>query len=162
LRLLQQVRPVAARHLDGSGKAAAPNADAALHHSFALLFAWTAAREAEPRVVLGPRFALHPAVVQLADGRQGLDVDLSVREDLSLVDALCRLALDHYSRWSKSSLPGTGFPSLRVMGSAGEIDVENDGTFHASPDDVVLLRSGPFATRVANDSGPPFRDARLS
>jgi hyaluronoglucosaminidase len=156
LQLLQQVRPVAQRNEDGSGKAAAPNADAALHHSFALLFAWTAAREADPRIVLGPRFALHPAVVQLSDGCQGLDVDLAVREDLSVIDTLCRIALDHYSRWTKSA-----HPDVRVMGADGEIAVDDDGSFRASPNDVVLLRSGPFATRAASDSGPPFRDARL-
>ena len=157
LRLLQQVRPVARRDNEGSGRAAPPDADAALHQSFALLFAWTAAREAEPRIVLGPRFALHPAVVQLSDGRQGLDVDLTVREDLSVIDTLCRLALDHYSRWTKSARS-----DVRVMGPDGEIAVDDDGAFRASPNDVVLLRSGPFATRAVSDSGPPFRDARLS
>jgi hyaluronoglucosaminidase len=65
---------------------------------FVLLFAWSAARDAPPRVVLGPRFAMHPAVVQLEDGAPALDVALAVREDQSVVDRIARLALDAYAR----------------------------------------------------------------
>jgi hyaluronoglucosaminidase len=74
------------------------DAERLMIHSFVLLFAWAAARDAPPRVVLGPRFAMHPAVVQLADGAPALDVALAVREDQSVVDRLARLALDTYAR----------------------------------------------------------------
>jgi hypothetical protein len=80
-----------------------PDADAALLHVFAVLFAWNAARAGD-RSVFGPRFAVYPAVVQLADGRAGLDVELAVSEDRNAVDRLCRVALDAYRRWAE--LPG--------------------------------------------------------
>lgn len=79
---------------------AEPDADAALLHAFAIVFAWNAARAGD-KTVFGPRFAVYPAVVQLADGRAGLDVDLAVSEDRNAVDRLCRLALDAYRRWAE-------------------------------------------------------------
>lgn len=69
-------------------------------HAFATLFAWSAARAGEDRVVLGPRFTVYPAVVQLPGGRSGLDVDLALVEDRSATDRLCRLALREYRAWA--------------------------------------------------------------
>jgi hypothetical protein len=69
-------------------------------HAFALVFSWTAARRSK-HVVFGPRFAFYPAVVQLADGSPGLDVDLAVVERQSAIDRLCRVALDRYQAWSR-------------------------------------------------------------
>jgi hyaluronoglucosaminidase len=157
LRLLQHVRPVATFDADGAGRAAAPDAELALMHSFALLFAWIAAREAPAPIVLGPRFALHPAVIQLPDGRPALDVGLAVREDASVVDRLCRIALDHYERWVATAAAG----GLRVMVDGQDVRVDADGGFVAPPGAVVLVRSGPLATRVAAHTPLPFPDPRL-
>ena len=80
----------------GSGAGGPRDAERLMIHAFALLFAWSAARDAPPRVVLGPRFVMHPAVVQLPDGAPALDVELAVREDQSVVDRVARLALATY------------------------------------------------------------------
>lgn len=72
------------------------DAERLMLHAFALLFAWSGARDAPARVVLGPRFVMHPAVVQRPDGSPALDVSLAIREDRSVVDRLARLALDEY------------------------------------------------------------------
>ena len=72
------------------------DAERLMIHAFALLFAWSGARDAPARVVLGPRFVMHPAVVQRPDGSPALDVSLAIREDRSVVDRLARLALDEY------------------------------------------------------------------
>ena len=66
-----------------------------MHHAFALIYMWMAAR-ADEHVVYGPRFAIYTAVVQLADGRPALDVGGSLREDANVIDRLCRLALADY------------------------------------------------------------------
>lgn len=79
-------------------RAGARDAHDAVLHAFAVIFAWNAARAGD-RSVFGPRFAIYPAVVQLADGEPGLDVDLAVSENANAVDRLCRLALDAYRAW---------------------------------------------------------------
>jgi hyaluronoglucosaminidase len=98
LRLVQQVRPV--KILDPAGLATTVPADAeaAMNHAFALIYKWMAAR-ADEHVVYGPRFAVYTAVVQLPDGRSGLDVGQSLRENANVVDRLCRLALADYEAW---------------------------------------------------------------
>jgi hypothetical protein len=99
LRLVQQTHSINA--IDTPGGEASPvtlDPESAMLHAFALLFAWSAARDARPRVVLGPRFVIHPAVVQRPDGAPALDVGLALREDASVVDRLARLALDRYQR----------------------------------------------------------------
>jgi len=156
LRLIQQVRPVALRHADGSGRAAAPDADAALLHCFAVLYAWSGARDASRSVVFGPRYALHPAVIQLSDGRQGLDVALTVREDRCVTDSLCRLALDQYARWARAPCS-----DLDVTTDDGDVAVSTDGVFRAAPDLVVTVHSGDHDTSVPAGSAPPFSDSRL-
>lgn len=75
-----------------------PDAETLMLHCFALLFAWSAARDG-CLVVLGPRFAIHPAVVQRPDGSPAVDVALALAEDCSAVDRLCRLALREYEQW---------------------------------------------------------------
>jgi hypothetical protein len=67
-------------------------------HVFGVLFTWEAARGGD-RVVCGPRFAVHPAVVQLPDGRPAVDLALAVREDANVVDRLCRQSLARYGAW---------------------------------------------------------------
>ena len=96
LRLIQQTHTVPAAV--GSSAPREPDADLAMIHAFTLLVAWSAARDAPPRVVLGPRFVVHPAVVQRADGSPALDIGLAVREDASIIDRLARLALARYER----------------------------------------------------------------
>ncbi len=155
LRLLQQVRPVASLGPDGSGQAAAPDAEVAMHQCFALLFHWTGAREASHEIVLGPRFGLHAPVVQLPDGRPALDVALAVREDASVIDRLARLALDHYERWTLDPIGGP-----RVLADGTELEVDDRGRFSAPPGAMLLVRAGGYATRVTDDA-PPFRDPRL-
>jgi hypothetical protein len=126
-------------------------------HCFALLFTWQQARNSGDRVVFGPRFALHPAVVQLPDGRQGVDVALALRENRSVIDRLCRLALEEYARWARS--PGA---QLRATTDEGkDIAVGVDGTFTAPADEVVTLRCGDTQTVAPVDARPPFSDARL-
>jgi len=98
LRLVQQTHHVAT--LDGS---LAPDPELAMVHAFALLFAWSAARDAPPRVVLGPRFVVHPAVVQRPDGTPALDVDLALREGASVIDQLARVALARYQRFASAA-----------------------------------------------------------
>jgi hyaluronoglucosaminidase len=156
LRLLQQVRPVVTRNDDGAGRVAAPDAELAMIHAFALVFAWAGVRDAGPEVVLGPRFSFHPAVVQLAGGRPGLDIGLAVHEDGSVIDHLCRLALDHYARWTEI-VP----EPVRVMTADREVPVDRDGRFSTDPDAMVLVRWGPLATRATIDGRPPFPDQRL-
>jgi hyaluronoglucosaminidase len=156
LRLLQQIRPVAVLAPDGVGRAAAPTAELALEHCFALMFHWSAAREASREVVLGPRFGLHAAVIQLADGRPALDVARAVREGGSVIDDLARLALDHYERWTAAP-PG----AVRVMADGQEVALDADGRFRCEPGAVVLVRAGVHATRVTQPD-PPFRDPRLA
>lgn len=95
LRLMQQVRPV-----EGAGQdaGAAPDAEAAMNHAFRVIYHWMAAR-ADVHVVYGPRFAVYTEIVQLADGRPGLDIGQSLREDANVIDRLCRLALADYEAW---------------------------------------------------------------
>ena len=71
-----------------------------MHHAFALIYMWMAAR-ADEHVVYGPRFAIYTAVVQLPDGRPALDVSGSLRENASVIDRLCRLALADYEAWRR-------------------------------------------------------------
>jgi hyaluronoglucosaminidase len=161
LRLLQQVRPIATLDAAGSGRAVAPDAELALTQCFALLFEWAGAREASHEIVLGPRFGLHAAIVQLDDGRPALDVALAVREDASVIDHLARLALEHYERWTAGPADGP-----RVMVDGAEIALDADGRFQCEPGSVVLVRAGTWATTVTDatrvtEAAPPFRDPRL-
>jgi hyaluronoglucosaminidase len=157
LRLLQSVRPVARRDRDGTGKAAAADAEAAMLHAFALLFAWSAARGGE-RVVFGPRFAVYPAVVQLGDdGRPGLDVDLALVEGKSGIDRLSRLALARYQAWAQQE-PG----ALTVTADGAPVELGPDGVFHAPGAGMLLVRDGAEVTALAPASlEPPFPDGRL-
>lgn len=76
-----------------------PEAEPLMIHAFATVFSWSAARAHGDRVTFGPRFAVYPAVVQLADGSPALAPDLALVEDASAVDRLCRIALRDYARW---------------------------------------------------------------
>jgi beta-N-acetylglucosaminidase len=155
LRLLQQVRPVATLSATGDGRAAAPDAESAMIHAFALLFSWSGARDGRV-VVGGPRFALHPAVVQRASGEPMLDVDLALRENTSALDQLCRLALREYQHWAVDADAPLG-----AREDLEPISVAADGSFHtAAPE--VLVHCGPRATLVTAGTGPPFPDARLT
>ena len=157
LRLLQHIRPVARRTGDGHGKAAASDAENAMLHAFAVLFAWSAARRGQ-RVVFGPRFAVYPAVVQLdAEGRPGLDVDLALVEGRSAIDKLCRLALGQYQHWTRQT-PG----ALEVSADGTAVPLAPDGWFDAPGAQVILVRDGSATTALAPPpEGPPFPDTRL-
>jgi len=85
--------------LDHFGAPGVVDAEQALLHAFGVIFRWDAARAGD-RKVFGPRFAIYPAIVQLADGRAGLDVELAVTEDRNAVDLLCRHALGAYREWT--------------------------------------------------------------
>jgi len=100
LRLIQQATPLA---VGGGRSAVIPvDADAAMHHAFALTYTWMGAR-ADEHVVYGPRFAVYSAIVQLPDGAgPALDVPASVREDANVIDRLCRLALGAYEAWRRA------------------------------------------------------------
>jgi hyaluronoglucosaminidase len=90
---------LAALRLVDEVRGEAPDAERLMHLGFRLLFEWSAARTTD-RVVYGPRFAIYAAVVQLADGRPGLDVDATLVEDGSAIDRLCRWALGEYRAWT--------------------------------------------------------------
>jgi hyaluronoglucosaminidase len=157
LRLLQHVRPVARRAQDGTGKAATADAECAMLQAFAVLFAWSTARQGD-RVVFGPRFAIYPAVVQLdAEGRPGVDVELALVEGQSAIDKLCRLALARYQHWAHQT-PG----ALEVSADGTAVQLAPDGTFDAPGAQVVLVRDGSAVTVLAPPlEGPPFPDRRL-
>jgi hyaluronoglucosaminidase len=152
LKVLQQLRPVAA--IDGErGRAAAPDPERAMEHVFFMLYQWSAAR-ANERIAFGPRFATYPAVVQLAGGRPGLDVDLAVRDDANAIDRLCRRALAAYDEWSR-----TAEAPIQVFVD-GEARVTDDAGGFDARGTTILLRAGVYATRV--DGPPPFHDRRLT
>jgi hyaluronoglucosaminidase len=157
LRLVQQCHPVGWIDRDGNGKAFSVDAELAMVHAFAAVFSWSAARRAK-HVVFGPRFAFYPAVVQLDDGRPGLDVDLAVVEDQSAIDRLCRFALAHYQAWTTRSRD-----SLRVRVDGAPVAVESDGGFSGRGAEVVVVEAGPDATEVSGAASTlPFPDPRLS
>ena len=79
---------------DGPVDAAGAMADA-----IGVAWAWSAAATRSDHAVLGPRAAVHPAVVQLPDGRPAFDVGLGLRFGPNVVDRLCRHALDAYEAW---------------------------------------------------------------
>lgn len=156
LRLLQHVRPVAHRDEDGRGKAAAVDPDAAMLHAFAVLLAWSEARRGG-RVVFGPRFAVYPAVVQLADGRAGLDIDLALVEGHSAIDRLCSLALNRYRAWTQR-------PTAPLEVTVGDTPMRlaADQTFQVADAGTLLVRDGGGLTALREpDRGPPFPDARF-
>jgi hyaluronoglucosaminidase len=157
LRLVQQTYPVAHIAPDGNGKAAGPDAEAAMIHVFAAVFSWSAARRCK-HVVFGPRFAFYPAVIQLDDGRPGLDVDLAVVEDQSAIDRLCRFALARYQAWAQRSPE-----PLRITVDGTPADVELDGSFSAPGAEVVVVAAGSDVTEISRANGTlPFPDARLT
>ena len=126
-------------------------------HAFATVFSWSAARRRK-HVVFGPRFAIYPAVVQLADGRPGLDVDLAVVEDQSAIDRLCRVALARYQVWAERS-PAP----LRVRVGGAPVAVASDGAFSAPGAQALVVEAGPDATEVPSaESNVPFPDSRLA
>ena len=156
LRLIQAVRPVARWGADGEGWAAAPDAEAALRAAFGMVFEWSGARDGS-QVVFGPRFTISPAVVQLPDGRPGLDVAGTVLEDRCAIDRLCRLALATYAVWA-------AWPSqpLRVVADKGEVPVDASGSFKLDAESsMILVRMGQAVTRVSMEQVLPFRDRRL-
>jgi hyaluronoglucosaminidase len=157
LRLVQHTYPVARVHRDGNGNAFGPDAELAMMHVFALVFAWSAARR-RTHVVFGPRFAFYPAVIQLDDGRPGVDVDLSVVEGQSAIDRLCRFALARYQAWARRPPD-----PLRVTVDGGRAAVAPDGSFYAPGVRVVVVQAGADTTEVLGaDAALPFPDARLA
>ena len=155
LRLVQQLRPVARRGSDRC-RVVGPDSQLTFMHAFAVLLTWSGARARTDRVVLGPRFVVHPAVVPLAGGEPGVDVDLAVREDESVVDRLCRLALDDYQRWR----PDAGC-EVTVETANGPISTDAVG-FCSLDSEVVFVRSGSRVTRVPAAVELPFPDPRLA
>ncbi len=156
LRLVQQTYPVARTSRDGNGKAFRPDAELAMVHAFAAVFSWSVARRGD-HVVFGPRFAFYPAVVQLGDGRPGLDVDLAVVEGQSAIDRLCRFALARYQAWAQRQPD-----PLRVDADGAPAAVGPDGTFYAPGVRRVVIEAGPDATGLSGvDAALPFPDARL-
>lgn len=154
LRVVQQCRPVARVAADGAcARAAGPDAERALHAVLSMCFSWSGART-NKRVVYGPRFAVYPAVVQLADGRVGVDVALTVREDANAVDRLCRLALAVYDEWSREP-----DDRVSVLVDGEPRPVGDDGSFDDSGT-MALVRWGRYATRV--DGPLPTYEPRLS
>lgn len=105
LTVLRQVRPRARVATDGGSDTAPPDAEQAMQAAFIMIFVWAGARARSDHVAFGPRFGFYPAVVQLPDGRPGLDVALTVLEDRNAIDRLCRLTLREYATWVASLDP---------------------------------------------------------
>jgi hyaluronoglucosaminidase len=154
LRLLQQLRPVAAVSAH-RGRAASVDPQAAMMATFMVIYSWSAARR-NTHNVFGPRFVFRPQIVQLDTGDAALDVQSAIREDANAIDALCRLAVDEYDAWRAA--PAT---TLRVFVDGTERSVADDGRFDAQGV-MVLVRDDHHATRVGAGDLLPFRDPRLS
>lgn len=154
LRLIQASRPAASLDGDGTGRAAAPDPEPAMHMAFAVLFSWKGARSDEI-VVFGPRFSIYTPIVQLPDGAPALDAGAALREDGNAIDALCRLALHTYDEWRVDA----GEP-LRVFVGAEERPCAPDGTFDARGG-TVTLRQGDSTTQLAPGTRLAFSDGRL-
>jgi hyaluronoglucosaminidase len=106
LRLLRRLRSVTDAVDDGD----TVDAEALMTQAFVVMFCWRAARAGQ-HIVYGPRFALYTPVVQLADGSPAVDVALAVRENANAIDALCRVALEAYRRWTVAAgLASTSAP----------------------------------------------------
>lgn len=88
------------RVAEAVGSAPVAVAEPLLRSAFLLIVLWGDARSRSDRIVYGPRFSIHPAVVPLIHGASALDVGLAVTEDASSIDRLCRCALAAYQRWS--------------------------------------------------------------
>lgn len=156
LRLLQHVHPVVSNGADGNARVHVGDPERGMYLSFLLLVAWNDARRQAEHVAFGPRLSVHPGLVRGVDGRPALDVALSLAEDANAIDRLCRLALFEYAAWSSDvhqqaevSIDGTPRP----VGSDGSFDADGD---------VVLVRSGRWATRVTGAERLPFRDPRVA
>lgn len=90
---------IAALRLRAVLRADAVDATVALQHAVGTAWAWSAARRGADRTVLGPRSTVHPAIVQLADGRPAFDVTTGLRFDANVVDRLVRGVLAEYEAW---------------------------------------------------------------
>lgn len=156
LRLLQHVHPAVARDPDGNARIGIGDAERGMHLSFLLLVAWNDVRRRSEHVVFGPRHSVHPGVVRGPDGHPALDVALSLAEDANAIDRLCRLALFEYAAWSADV---HDHPEVSVDGAPRAVAA--DGTFEAGGD-VVLVRSGRWATRMRGAEALPFRDPRVA
>ncbi len=156
LRLIQASRPAVVVDEAGPGRAAATDPEPAMHAAFLVLYMWKGVR-AEERVVFGPRFAIYTPVVQLADGSPALDVNLAVREDANVIDALCRLALRTYDDWRTGA---AGMPlTVEVDGQARPVG--DDGAVDGRGD-LVVVRQGHVSTQLARGSTLPFPDRRIA
>lgn len=78
------------------------DATVALQHAVGTAWAWSAAIRAADHTVLGPRSTVHPAIVQLPDGRPAFDVTNGLRFDANVVDRLVRGVLADYEAWRLS------------------------------------------------------------
>jgi hypothetical protein len=154
LRLIQAARPVVAVGDEGSGRAAAPDPEAAMQTAFLVLFTWKGAR-ADETVVFGPRFAFYTPIVQLEDGAPALNAAAALREDANAIDALCRLALHAYDDWRVNAAE-----PLRVYVGAEERPRADNGSFDGRGDPVTVYQ-GSVATRIAPGATLPFSDRRL-
>jgi hyaluronoglucosaminidase len=161
LALYTAVRPVARVSPIGDGRAAAPDAEAALAAAGDVLNRWSEALQHD-QMVFGARFAAYPAVVVRAPGPVVLDVRQALITGRSAIDRLCRLSLLVYEAWVEADCPA-GPASLRVVTGTETLEVDSRGRFRVPPTDgVLLVRSGKFATRCSIPDAPPLADPRLS
>jgi hypothetical protein len=72
-------------------------------HVFGVVFAWMGARQQDAHAAFGARFGVYTAIVQRPDGTPAVDVGMSIREDGSAIDRLCRFALATYEGWRVST-----------------------------------------------------------
>ena len=152
LRLYQVTRPVVRIDGDGRGRAAPPDADAAVRLAFALAVRWGALRRS-PVSVMGPRWGFRPSLGQRPGGGWRL-LPEALQEDENAIDALARLAMGEAAHE-----PG---PAPLWVGADGtEVEVGADGSFTVAPDAIVLARAGGAVTRTLVPAEPPVDDRRL-
>ncbi len=157
LRLIQASRPVAIVAPDGTGRAAAPDPEPAMHSAFTVLYLWKGAR-ADEKIVFGPRFSIYTPVVQMPDGSPGLDARAALRENANAIDALCRLALNTYDDWRT----GASASALEVSIDTDPRPLAADGRFAAGGAAEIVVRQGPSSTRTFPGVALPFSDRRLA
>jgi hypothetical protein len=152
LRILQQLRPV----MNADGRIVVPDAEGLVHHVFASLFGWAAAREGGAewgaKAVFGPRFAIHPGLVQLPNGATALDIPLALHENENATDRLVHLALGAYQRWYSTL---TEIPADLLVTIDGTVELPDDAKF-------VSISFGIVGTRQRGpDFAAPFSDSRF-
>lgn len=148
-RVLQATRPIVRVDEHGNGVAAPPENQSAVEQAMAITFLWPAVRRGAVSV-MGPRCSFRPVLAQWDDGEWRFRGP-SLQEDENAIDHLVRHALDHLERFERDAA---------VTIAVDHRPVEDTSSFHAPPGSLVMVTSGPAATRVTAPCTPPLVDRR--